>query len=57
MILKTTSKTEIAAFRRAALNQAIENRQLAYERGDSANVAYWAREITRRERALELVTR
>lgn len=49
-----TTATDRRAFLRAALAQAIENYNLAYSRGDSANTAYWEREVARRSRVLDL---
>lgn len=49
-----TSTTTQKSFRRAALAQAIENYNLAYSRGDSANTAYWEREVARRSRVLDM---
>jgi len=49
-----TTTTATRVFRRQALNQAIENYNLAYSRGDSTNTAYWEREVARRSRLLDM---
>lgn len=51
--MQTTAPTA-RVIRRKALNQAIENYEQAYSRGDRANTAYWEREVARRSRILDM---